>query len=314
MRTTVLAIATMLAASTVFAGTTALEGALYLRSTKGSNPTCATAAGADGAFCAGGVIEGEGALNIAGASTLTGAATLSSTLTLAGVLTLNGGQGALTCGDGDCSLVLTDNDATAFTIGSTGLLNLLTLDTGDSTETVIVTGTTTVDAFHVDTGTSVFDEGADFATLAASLDVIRFCGNGPNATTTVYVGPVVEADFGTNMTYGEAGCDAKDNTTEATADAPWHPAFAFQPVAMVCVTGCGTDDTMTLQLRDDTANVTGMTCNITLTGSAAQCQVRDSTPATVAANSAVAISVVNDTDDDCSGAGNDVECRVYIDY
>lgn len=157
--------------------------------------------------------------------------------------------------------------------------------------------------------------------LAGKLGEIRFCGNGPNATTATYIGPITETSIinatageqdPVDTTFGSSFCDGQDNTTEATADAVWHPSFAYKPVAMVCTSTCGTDDTMTLQLRDDAASVSGMTCNITLAGAAAQCSVVDATPETVAANSAIAVRVVNSTDDNCSAG--DVECRVFITY
>lgn len=249
----------------------------------------------------------------AGTNTLTlSSSTGVATMLTAMDLSLSGGAGALTLTDSASSIVMPDNDATALLAGSTGRLNLLTLDTTDNAEKLIITGTTATTALSVPVGESSFVEGVNMAVPAMALTEIRFCGNGPNATTATYIGPVVEADFGADMTFGAAGCDAKDNTTEATADAPWNPSLAFKPVAMVCTTTCGTDDTMTLQLRDDTANVAGMTCDITLAGAAAQCVVRDASPATVAANSAIAIRVVNSTDDNCSAG--DIECRVFVTY
>lgn len=78
--------------------------------------------------------------------------------TVTGDITSSGGAGAITLTDSDSSFVLPDNDTTALVIGSTDQLNLLTLDTGDDTETVIVTGTTTTTALHVDVGDALFDE------------------------------------------------------------------------------------------------------------------------------------------------------------
>lgn len=248
-------------------------------------------------------------------STTSATMAITPALALAGDLTLSGGASGLTIGAASSSILLNssaDNSATGLLIGPTGQLNLLTLDTTDDQETVIVTGTTATTAFHVDVGETLFDEGVDAAIMATALDKLRFCGNGPNATTATYIGPVLESDYGTDMSFTGAGCDAKDNTTEGTADLALDTVRAFKPVAMTCFTLCGTNDTMTVQLRDDTANVTGMTCNITLTGSAANCTVRDPSPATVAANSQIAVRVVNSTDDNCSAS--DLECYVWITY
>lgn len=233
-----------------------------------------------------------------------------------------GGASAVEFTDSASSIVLPDNDTTALDIGSTGALNLLRFDTGNSAETVSVNGTTNTTAFHVDVGDALFDESAELAVPVMALDKIRFCGNGPNATTTTYVGPVRVEDYEgagdapaeDDLAFGGIGCDGQDSTTEATADFPLDIGpFAYYPVGMVCVTDCGTDDTMTFQLRDDAADQDAdMTCNVTLTGSAAQCITLDSTPTQVAASSAISISVVNDTDDDCSSG--DVECLVYITF
>ena len=308
----------------------------------------------------------------------------------AGDVTLNGGAGGLTFGAASSSVVVPNNSATALLLGSSGMLNLITLDTQTSNEKVMITGTTTANALHVDVGTSLFDEkltigaaaealtftnsaasfllndndssaldiGAAGATsilrvgtldaggavtvsgtsgqpsfsvpvgessftegvtapiLAASLDHLRFCGNGSNATTAVYMAPVlIGTAYAANMEFGGAGCDGADSTTEATADAVWN-SLVFKPVAMTCVVvgdAAGNNDVVTFQLRDDTADVSGMSCTVTMDGAVAkQCTVRDPSPATVALGSTVAVKVVAATDDDLSSA--DAECRVTVVY
>lgn len=252
-------------------------------------------------------------------------------------VSIAGGAGALTLSDSASSMVVPDNDATAMLFGSTGQLGLMTLDTVDGTETVVINGTTSTDAFHVNVGDAQFDEdvavtgGVSSATLTAStslespivasaLQVIRFCGNGINGATASYMGPVLLDDTEADTAFGGAGCDALDNTTEATADAPWHSSFAFKPVAMVCVGRCtgasAANDAITYQLRDDTADVAGMACTATAwTGddNVQQCSVRDATPATVAANSAIAIKM-SGTDDACTDASDDFECLLYVSF
>jgi hypothetical protein len=83
-------------------------------------------------------------------------------LTMTGDLTLSGGAGALTFTDSATSVVLPDNDTTAGLIGSTGRLNLITFDTADSAETVLITGTTATTALDVAVGEAVFAETATF--------------------------------------------------------------------------------------------------------------------------------------------------------
>ena len=78
-------------------------------------------------------------------------------------------------------ITLIDNQATALQIGSTDALDLLTLKTTNGTEAMIVKGTTAKTAFHVDVGTSQFDEDVGLlADLSMNTDgsKISFGANG----------------------------------------------------------------------------------------------------------------------------------------
>ena len=180
---------------------------------------CPTAnvATAAGEMLVEGDVETDGNLNVAGTATITGASTLTGATTITGDLDIDGGAGALDLtGSGDSSVLLADNDTTAVLFGSTGQLNLLTLDTGDDTETVIVTGTTATDALHVDVGQALFDElvtmGAA-ATVGTTLGVTglsTFTGGwtaGLNAITGA--DSLVAADCGriTTITAGADGLE-----------------------------------------------------------------------------------------------------------
>ena len=293
-------------------GTTNLVGLIRVFvDTSFTTPNVATAGGE---LYVEGDLEADGNLNIAGTSTLTGATTQT------GDLTCSGGAGALTFSGSAASIVVDDNDTTALLIGSTDQLNLVTIDTGNDTETVVITGTTATDAFHVDIGEAIFDEGVDIAIPAMALDVIRFCGNGSATGIAEYMGPVLLDDTEADLVFGGAGCDALDDATEATADAPWHAAFAFKPVAMVCVGVCtgasAANDAITYQMREDASDVTGLTCTAPAwTGDAnpQQCAVRLQAPETVAANSTVAIKFTG-TNDACDDTGDDFECLVYVTF
>jgi len=142
----------------------------------------------------------------------------------------------------------------------------------------------------------------------------HFCGQGANGTTPTYIGPVLQslADDMRTYVYGAAGCDGLDNTTEATADAPLDRIQALEVHGMVCSVTGGTDDVYTFQLRDDTADVTGVTCNVTLDGGLQTCQVILDAPVTVATASALAVKQVAATDDNCSAC--DTECFVYFSF
>lgn len=187
-------------------------------------------------------------------------------------------------------------------------------------------GTTELDVTIVNDANDPFGvvtTGTDGTVTIRNLNTltgtIRFCGNGANATTPNYIGPILLSDYESTGTaveddfvFGGSGCDAKDSTTEATADLPFHAAFAIKPLSMVCATTCGTDDEIAFILRSATVSVPGMACGTTLTGSAVQCTVFDAEDSTIAAGATLAIRVVNNDDDDCSAG--DVECILFYSY
>jgi len=124
--------------------------------------------------------------------TVTGAFTASSTTTQTGDITCQGGAGALTFSDSASSIVVPDNDSTALDIGSSGMTNLIRLDTATGTETVIITGTTSQEAFKVDTGTATFDEAI---TVTGQLNA---------GSTTVATGDVTLNGGASALTFGAA--------------------------------------------------------------------------------------------------------------
>lgn len=86
-----------------------------------------------------------------------------------------------------------------------------------------------------------------------------FCGDLVNNTTT-YLGP--PAQGGANEMAGTA-CSAADSTTEATADnAPYGSTFAPTLLGMHCRATSAGSNGVVFQLRQATANVTGVTCTI----------------------------------------------------
>jgi hypothetical protein len=261
----------------------------------------------------------------------------------AGDVTLNGGAGALTFGAASSSVVIPDDSATGLVIGSTDRLDLLGFDTQDGVEKVIIKGTTTQTALHVDIGDVLIDEditvtgdvGGGSATItgttatgaltatspAIMLHEIRFCGNGMDGATAHYMGPVALDDTEADLAVGAAGCDALDDATIGNVDAAVDIAtnFAFKPVAMACSGICtgatAANDTVTFLLYDDTVSVADVTCNFTFAGDATanQCTVTDTSPATIAAGSLLAVEVAG-TDDACSDAGDDFECLLYVTF
>jgi hypothetical protein len=177
------------------------------------------------------------------------------------------------------------------------------------TDVITITPATTITGLATATG------GLTTTKPLFLYDSIRFCGNGSNATTAWYLGPVTVGDaYGANFTTGGAACDANDSGTEATADEPPFPYVAYKIVGMMCSTEAGgADDVNTFQLRDDTADVTGVVCTVTNDGANPKtCSVILTAPVTVAAGSTLAVKNTNATDDDMSA--KDAECIAYYTY
>lgn len=169
---------------------------------------------------------------------------------------------------------------------------------GADTATVITGSTTAGNASLVLPGSSV---GA--AELAAGYLRVAYCGQlvengevflGAPALTTVE--PVL----------ADATCDGLDSATEATADVVLSATLALYPRYMRCVLNgtLGADETLTAQLRDDTANVTGVTCS--MAEAQTTCEVATPTAAAIAAGSATAVEA-NEASDN---SDDDLKCIV----
>lgn len=174
-------------------------------------PTCATASGV-GDICASDDIEANGDLDVAGTSTLTGA------ITATGDLACNGGAGALDfSGSGASSVLVADNDTTALLIGSTGQLDLITIDSGNDTETVLITGTTAVKAFDVGTGTASFAEPATFLDAITLSDGATIDQSANNVVTIAENSENLEVTFSANLATIASTTGATVAITPATA-------------------------------------------------------------------------------------------------
>ena len=101
------------------------------------------------------------------------------------------------------------------------------------------------------------DAAGNIGGLLAGRAVLRICGDGDAvAGSAVFFGPTL-AGVESSTTAAPGGCDttAAGSATEATADAPYFAAQAFQVTGMVCYS----DDpaaTATFTLRSDLANLT----------------------------------------------------------
>jgi len=201
------------------------------------------------------------------------------------------------------------------TISSSGDLTIV--DDLTVTDDLAVTGLATVGETLVVTGLTTATGGIKSTLPLLMVQSAYFCGNGANATTAVYMPSVGHwlADDLTTFTYGAAGCDGLDDTTETSGDGllQGSGALAVKVMGMACgISAAGTDDVYTFQLRDDTADVTGVTCDVTLDGAIQACSVILDAPVTLAAGSLIAVKNVAATDDNVSAA--DVECQVFFTY
>jgi len=209
------------------------------------------------------------------------------------------------------------------TYGSSPTCTSATADGSVCAETALGTdGALNVGGATVLTGDVTLSAGFTAASPAIMLKEIRFCGNGPTGGTETFISPTPFDDTEADFIDGGAGCDGEDDTTIGTADEPWPELkdAAFKPVSMVCTAVCtataAADDSMVFRLMDDTAAVSGMTC--ATAGSAGdgvpqQCTVTDTTPATVAAGSLLAIGV-DSAADECDAAGDDFSCILFVTF
>ena len=148
--------------------------------------------------------------------------------------------------------------------------------------------------------------------LAVMVDQVIFCGQNAN-NSTIYGGPIVAflgGDYTASGAIGGTVCDALDNATEATADAPLGFAnTAFKILGMICEVDTSGANGLTLTLRDDAADIVpSVTCTIA-TGQTTCTSVVASTT-DVAAGSAMAIKSVTTTDLSL----NDFWCKVFVAY
>lgn len=106
----------------------------------------------------------------------------------------------------------------------------------------------------------------------------------------------------------DATCDGLDSATESTADVVLSASLALSPRYMRCTTNgtLGASETIIAQLRDDTANVTGVTCTIIEAETA--CEVVVPTVAAIAAGSAIAV----EANEASNNADDDLKCVVLF--
>ena len=112
--------------------------------------------------------------------------TLSSSTAVADLLTafdisLSGGASALNFTAASSSVTTTDNSATGLLVGSTGTLNILTLDTRDAAEGLIVTGYGTFSTTLGVTGDATLSGGAGSLTFSDTASSVLVPDNDTTA-------------------------------------------------------------------------------------------------------------------------------------
>lgn len=153
--------------------------------------------------------------------------------------------------------------------------------------------------------------GADEASIAT--DTVILCGQA-DENGTIYLGPataVYGGDGSASYAVGSAGCDALDNATEATADAPILTNTAFKIMGGVCKTDgtLGASETLAFTVRSAAADTTPQqTCS--LAAGESDCSITTATTTDVAAGATIAIKAVQVS----NNADDNLWCRLTIAY
>lgn len=168
----------------------------------------------------------------------------------------------------------------------------------DSTERSVYDAAGVPSALKISTDTVEIDGTLKTGGFDAVLNAeLILCGQQAN-NGTIYMGPELGSIDGTHTdgSIGGTACDALDNATEATADAPI--GFAnngFKVYGMLCEVSDSGSNGVTITGRSAAANLSpSMSCTIA-TGDTSCVDVLAS-PASIAADATVAIQVVNTED------------------
>lgn len=184
-------------------------------------------------------------------------------------------------------------------------------------------GGTNVNSFQIitdDTGDAEFvppenSIGAD--DVAVVTDHVILCGQ-LDENGTIYFGPnttVFGGDASASSAVGSAACDALDNATEATADAPIFTNNSFKIMGGWCETDgtLGAGETLTFTVRTAAADAvttdgsnTSLSCS--LAAGETDCSIPYGTTTDVAAGATIAIKAVEVSDN----ADDNAWCRLAI--
>ena len=163
--------------------------------------------------------------------------------------------------------------------------------------------------------------GTDVATTAAQInafdgggvvDTVIACGQA-DESGTIYMGPATAAfgGDGSDASIGGTACDALDDATEGTADAPIVTNVAFKILGALCTTDgtLGAGETVVFSLRTAAAaTVPAQTC--TVSEAESDCSITTATTTDVAAGATIAVKAVQSGDN----ADDNLWCRLTIAY
>jgi len=147
----------------------------------------------------------------------------------------------------------------------------------------------------------------------AAFDTVILCGDGPSGAGTVYLGPDTASygGDGGDASIGGTVCNALDNATEATADAPILTNVAFKVAGAVCTTDgtIGAAENVVFTMRSAEADTSpAQTCTIGV--GEKDCSITNATTTDVAAGATIAMKAVQTGDN----TTDNYWCRATIIY
>jgi len=241
---------------------------------------------------------------------------------------INVGSNWILGGNSDMCTVGATDAAFTFTRNNTGAVTYSCADDDANAECIFAGGGTGISTLGTTSNVSaqVLTDGTGDAELAVPensigpdelavmVDQVIFCGQADEAGT-IYYGPATEIFLGVtnDVTYTLSGvsCDALDNATEATVDAPLFTNVAFKVLGMYCKQSgtLGAGEAVTFTMRSAAADTTPVISCIISVGET-DCRSLTGSTTDIAAGATVAVKAVQSGDN----ADDDHWCKVYIAY
>jgi hypothetical protein len=199
---------------------------------------------------------------------------------------------------GTVTVTASDDDATAALTILPGGAAALTLGGASTTAVTVTTDSTGNAEVVVPTGSIGATE------ISASVLRVAYCGQLAENGEIFLGAPALTAP---EPALADTTCDALDNATEGTADVVLSAGLTLVPRYMRCTLNgtLGASETLTAQLRDDTADVTGVTCS--MAEAQTECEVLVPTASAIAAGSATAV----EANEASNNADDDLKCVVF---